>query len=143
MFLAHLPAGYLLSQRISNRFGFGTLIWIGLIGSVLPDFDLFYFYLIDGRQHPHHSYWSHIPAFWLIIFCVTILISVFGRHRRLTDISLILFPNIFLHLLLDSVAGGGIKWFYPITEINLALFTVPSTFFLVGLEFCFSLDLYF
>jgi len=63
MFIAHLPAGYMLSKGVValghlRRLGEQTkrrLIAAGMIGAIIPDIDLLYFYLIDHRQHGHHS----------------------------------------------------------------------------------------
>ena len=69
MFIAHLPAGYLLTRFVVVKrgmahipsFQYRTFMALGLIGSLLPDVDMLYFYLIDNRQHLHHGYWTHIP----------------------------------------------------------------------------------
>lgn len=52
MFIAHAPAGYLLSRAHPSLRKYA--MWI-VLGSVFPDIDMFYFYLIsDGTAH-HHS----------------------------------------------------------------------------------------
>lgn len=64
MLTAHLPAGYCLS-RVTGTSLPGALP-VMLLFSVLPDFDLLWFYLVDNRSIHHHRYWVHIPAFWLV-----------------------------------------------------------------------------
>ena len=32
----------------------GTLLWAAVMGGVLPDLDLIWFYLIDNRAFHHH-----------------------------------------------------------------------------------------
>tara|TARA_R110000868_G_scaffold10226_12_gene50135 strand:+ start:655 stop:852 length:198 start_codon:yes stop_codon:yes gene_type:complete len=65
MFIAHLPAGYLLTSAIQTRARNQSLSLLatGLVASVLPDADLLWFYLFDNRQHVHHAYITHTPAF--------------------------------------------------------------------------------
>jgi len=66
MFIAHLPAGYLLSRSLlaclplEQRVPLARrkLLAAGLIGSVLPDIDLIYFYLLADRLVGHHVYWT-------------------------------------------------------------------------------------
>ncbi len=75
MFIGHIPAGYLVSYSIikliknPNLSAHNTnqLLFIGIIAAAFPDISLFYFYLIDNRQHLHHSYWTHIPFYWAIM----------------------------------------------------------------------------
>ena len=67
MFIGHLPAGYVLTKTIQNRFHTQRFLWAGLVASVLPDIDIFYFYFVDNKQSLHHAYWIHIPLYWLLI----------------------------------------------------------------------------
>ena len=131
MFLAHMPAGYLastflLSKRSFQQSNTKWLLFAGLLGSVFPDFDMLYFYTIDNRQHGHHSYWTHIPFFWICIFAISYSIAIFLRSRILATSSTVFFTCILLHLALDSFAGGGIKWLYPITHTYFSIFSVPG-----------------
>lgn len=57
MFVAHLPAGYILSKFWKNK----TAQYFLLIGSILPDLDLLYFYTIGQRAVVHHAYPTHSP----------------------------------------------------------------------------------
>ncbi len=68
MFIAHLPAGYLLAKTIRLRTpGRKAVMTAALLGAIAPDLDLFYFYTLDGRQHHHHSYWTHYPSVWFAL----------------------------------------------------------------------------
>ena len=142
MFVAHAPAGYVLtsvllkhyapsldSHRIVNR-----LFWFGIVMSLLPDSDLFYFYLIDQCQHLHHSYWIHIPAYWLLICAGCAVISRILNKKLLLLATIILGANIFLHLILDTVVGY-ICWFYPFSSRAIAIFTVPARYSWWGFNF--------
>ncbi len=126
MFIAHLPAGFLLTRWLQNKFQTPRFLWVGLLASVLPDIDTLYFYLIDHRQTPHHEYWTHLPVFWLSIWVVIMIGNLFLRKRIVSLISLLFFSNIFLHLVLDTFVGG-ISWVYPWSTYSFSLVTVPAT----------------
>lgn len=130
MFIAHLPAGYLLTRFMQRKLGTTKYLWVGLVGSVLPDIDMLYFYLVDDRQTLHHHYWTHIPFLW---FCFAILLAaaaLMTRHRRtVAAAGLVFLANIFIHLVLDTIVGG-IAWlypFFPLYDSDLTLVTVPAT----------------
>ena len=124
MIVAHLPAGFLLTTALGGRTR--AQLAVGLAGSMAPDLDLLYFYTIDNCQHLHHSYWSHIPVFWLGL-TVLVTIAYLGARQPLflRPVLWLFLPNVFLHLLLDSVAGG-IRWLYPVSQKSYCLFSVPS-----------------
>ncbi len=134
MFIAHAPAGYCLTTLLLSTFvrpintrAYQDYLWIGLIASVLPDLDLAYFYLIDHRQHPHHTYITHIPIYW---FAGTLLLWSWGDllcNKRLMWGAVIICANVMLHLALDSVASR-IFWLHPISEAGMGLFHVPSQY---------------
>lgn len=125
MITAHLPAGYIVG-RTAKRYGVDRwLMAAALLGSVLPDFDLIWFYFIDGRAIHHHHYWVHIPGFWLIVATVTLL--ALRRWRpEFSPAARAFFAAIFVHLLLDTIAGS-IAWGWPFTDRLFELFTVPAT----------------
>ncbi|MGB8813100.1 MAG: metal-dependent hydrolase [Paracoccaceae bacterium] len=123
MILAHLPAGYVLSRSVGAARG--HLLWVALFASVLPDFDMFWFHLMDAGRIHHHRYWVHIPGFWLMIAAVA-LPAVFYVKRALFGAALIFFASIFIHLILDSV-GGGIMWLWPYDDRLISIVIVPAT----------------
>lgn len=102
---------------------------LGMAASVLPDLDLFYFYLIDGRQTLHHEYWTHIPIFWVALFGLAVLITPWvrgpGRGHKLLGIAFIVSMNALFHLALDTVAGG-IAWLYPYSTASYVLVEIPA-----------------
>jgi len=132
MFIAHLPVGYLITQAVMKRCGVRIrathpFLLAGLVASVFPDIDLLYFYLVDLRQHHHHTYWTHIPLFWLVTLAISFLVlkRVGNPSHRLP---LAIFGlNIFGHLLLDTVVGD-IWWLGPWVDQPYAMFTVPARF---------------
>lgn len=114
MFIAHLPAGYLLGVGLDSLKTRGVMA-AALIGSIFPDLDLFYFYLVDGRQHNHHSYWIHYPIVWVSLLAVT-GIWLFCRRRSYAALMAFVFSlGGVLHIFLDLFVGD-IKLFAPFSE---------------------------
>jgi len=127
MFIAHLPAGYLLTRFLQRKLKTPKYLWVGLLASVLPDFDLLYFYLVDHRQTLHHEYWIHLPVHWLSISLLAVVLLLFTKNRKYFLISTIFLGNIFLHLLLDTFVAG-ILWLYPFSRASFHLATVPARY---------------
>ncbi len=127
MFIGHLPAGYILTKSIQKKSKIKNYLFLGLIGSLLPDIDIFYFYFIDKRQHLHHDYWIHTPFYWLIIAFVSFGFIKLFRKPEFKIAALIFFSNIFLHLLLDTIVGK-INWLFPLTNKSIYLFNVPAIY---------------
>lgn len=127
MFIGHLPAGYIATKKLQETFHTSAYLWVGLIGSVFPDIDIIYFYLIDNRQTLHHSYWIHLPVFWLILASVTFLILYVLKKKDYMILAAFFYANIFLHLLLDTIVGK-VEWLYPITEKAYSFFEVPAIY---------------
>ena len=131
MFIAHLPAGYLCARLASNSansrsVGQATLVFWGvLVGSVLPDLDMLYFYLVDNRQTNHHLYWTHIPFFWGVFLGTLMLIGRLARSRLVSVLSISILAGVMVHLLLDTPVGG-IAWLYPFSAELLYLLEIPA-----------------
>jgi len=58
MFLAHILAGCMVSKTLLAQFHVHysktkLLLALGVLGSVCPDLDILYFYLMDHRHHSH------------------------------------------------------------------------------------------
>ncbi len=121
MFLAHAPAGYLLSKLNGLR---GRMVWFAVFASLIPDLDLLYFYLIDDKANVHHSYWTHIPAFWVLIYISVLTLCVGFKIKNSIYYSTVGFVCIMVHLLLDTVTGG-IHWSYPFNSNATSIVTVP------------------
>ncbi|KHD08073.1 hydrolase [Candidatus Thiomargarita nelsonii] len=129
MIIGHLPAGYVFSKLIANKLvsrkSQRLFVFVGVIGAIAPDFDMFYFHLIDNRQHHHHTYWSHYPILWLglLLFCSVWLPS----KKSAALLGLIFSVNGLIHMFLDSIVGD-IWWFAPFVDKPFALFTVPALY---------------
>lgn len=132
MFIAHLPAGFLLARRLVPRLARDSrrmrmLIAVCLVASVLPDIDILYFYLVDARQSLHHDYWTHIPAFWLLATFTAVALFRIARAPVPWPAVATLLAGVFLHLVLDTIAGG-IAWLYPYYAGRIGLIDVPARF---------------
>ncbi len=128
MILAHLPAGYLFAKWVQARgVSLRGLLAAGMAGSLAPDLDMVYFYLIDGRRHHHHTYWSHYPLVWGGLLLLSLLWMFCARGSRGAMLSLIFCASGFLHLILDSLVGD-IWWFAPFVDRPYSLFTVQARF---------------
>ena len=129
MFIAHLPAGYLLTRFIQDkaRNPSRSLMWVGLLASIFPDFDLLYFYLIDNRQTEHHRYFVHMPITWLILAGLAWLLLFLTKKTRYSIYIVVALANLLLHLCLDSVAAN-IYWLYPLSETPVNLVEVPARY---------------
>lgn len=125
MFIAHLPAGYVLTKMVQKKTSTIKYLFIGLIGSIFPDTDLLYFFLIDNQQHLHHGYWIHIPFYWMLISITTFSIIWIFKKRNYYVPATIFFLSVFLHLILDTLVGK-IEWAQPFTKHAFFLFDVPA-----------------
>jgi len=126
MFIGHLPAGFLLTRWLQERLQTTKFLWVGLVASVFPDIDMLYFYLIDDRQTLHHQYWTHLPLVWIALWLLMIMAAKILKNRTVYLVTMIVFANIVLHFILDSIVGG-IGWLYPFVDYDVSLFSVPTT----------------
>ncbi len=132
MFIGHLPAGYVTAKLLLKYFknsGVSARFFVlaGALGAVAPDFDMFYFYLVDNRQHNHHTYWPHYPGLWLVLLSLASLWFKFAHQKIRPVLALIFSIGGFVHILLDTIVGD-IWWFAPFIDKPFALFTVPALY---------------
>ncbi len=132
MFIGHVPAGFLwteffmtVSKQATIVLPRSRILLIGICSSLIPDLDLFYFYIIDHRKNLHHSYWTHIPLFWIAAFSIWILAAYAFKQSKLLAVGIISGSNILLHLALDTITGK-IGWLYPFSNIDIVLVNVPA-----------------
>lgn len=130
MFIAHLPAGYLLADPLARRLAppnatrrhARALLLAGLAASVAPDLDLLWFFFVDGRSVHHHRYATHLPLAWAALGLAAALLA-----RRLLPAALpfiaVITAGGLLHLLLDTMTGE-IRWLWPLTSEGFHLLTV-------------------
>ncbi len=123
MIVAHLPAGYLTARAAGARRG--PVLAAALIGSVLPDADLLWFYLVDHRRVVHHLYWTHVPGFWMIVALI-VLPAIWWMGRAWFTVAAVFLASIMIHLAMDTFVGG-IMWLWPFDDRLFRLFEVPQS----------------
>lgn len=128
MFIAHLPAGYLLLKALRPKKERHFLLWaVGLFFSIAPDLDLFWFYLVSDRRIPHHQYITHQPWLWAALFGAGLLLSLILRKPSWRIYLGVGFAAIMLHLVLDSIAGE-IYWLAPFSYFHFNAVPVPARY---------------
>ena len=133
MFIAHLPAGYILAKYLEKRISphyltkkaFFSAV---LIGAVFPDIDLFYFYLIDNRSVHHHKYFLHWFSFWIPIFVIALSAFKFSLFKQSITLFLSLFAGAaLLHICLDTFVGD-VWLFAPFIDRAYVFFEVTNRY---------------
>jgi hypothetical protein len=132
MFIGHLPAGYITSKLLYPRFISQNVmsnhfLLAGALGAIAPDLDMVYFYLVDHRQHHHHTYMPHYPIIWVTMLFLSIISFRIPRNPYNSSLAVIFFLNGVIHMLLDSIVGD-IWWFAPLAGKQFAFFTVPALY---------------
>lgn len=133
MLTAHAPAGYILSRAaLSSGLLPATLsprlvMTTGVCAAILPDLDMIYFYTIDARQHLHHSYWTHIPMFWVGMCFIVIAVLFAVRQAKYAPLVVLAAGNILVHCFLDTVVAG-ILWHKPFVHTYTVLVEVPNIY---------------
>ena len=118
MIIGHLPAGYLAARGLSLRYGSRALFLGVIIGAVLPDLDMLWFFLVDQGSHHHHGYLTHRPLVWALILAVGAL----TRNLAILGLGL----GGLLHMLLDTTLGQ-IAWLWPLSDAAHPLIEVTAT----------------
>ncbi|MCQ8781905.1 metal-dependent hydrolase [Mangrovibrevibacter kandeliae] len=128
MFVAHVPAGYIVAAPLADRLGrrHRAALGIGLVAAVLPDIDLLYFYAFANRHVSHHDYWTHTPLAWVAAGIVIAVVLIMANRRRWLPLLGIALLNVELHFVLDSLAAD-IRWLYPLSPVRYELVHVPLT----------------
>ena len=127
MFIAHLPAGYLLTKALPPAKKKRSLLITGLFFAVVPDLDLFWFYLVSARQIPHHQYVTHWPLLWVAVFSFALLVSFVLQRPAMRPYLGIGFAAVILHLALDSIAAE-IYWLAPFSYKYINLVHIPAKY---------------
>jgi LexA-binding, inner membrane-associated putative hydrolase len=136
MFVAHLPAGYLVGAATAGRWPVAHFrnAWCAvLLGSIAPDLDLFYYYLVSDRSINHHVYPTHVPIVWLMV-SFTVAFCLWRAPPRWRIVWALFCTGWLLHLVLDTVAGH-IWWLWPWVTTPYVLIEVPRRFDLWWLNF--------
>lgn len=129
MFIAHLPAGYLVSRFINRSGSRNNLTWTliaGMLGGIFPDIDLLYLYLLDATPQHHHTYWTHLPIAWLGIG-VLAWVAARQRSTAFRQALAAFLLGWMSHLWLDSITGD-IWWLYPLIDRPYSLTQVHAVY---------------
>jgi inner membrane protein len=124
MFIGHLPGAYLAFRVCAPRSLPRVAFAAGMIGSVAPDLDLFWFYFVDMRAHHHHEYMLHRPALWAALLVVALALR--GPDRRWPVVLAAFAAGALVHMGLDTIAGK-IGWLWPFSDWARPLVVVPPT----------------
>ncbi len=126
MTFGHLSAGYITSKLLFKEFEHQSvyskafMFW-GLFGSIAPDFDMLYFFLVKHTLSDHHKYFAHFPLFWLTLLLISLFWLQLHRHRNQNPAAAFIFTlNGFIHTILDTVTGE-IWWFAPFVNKPFSL----------------------
>lgn len=151
MFVAHIPAGYLTGRYLHSCFAASGVtvtcfVLAAVIGAIVPDLDLFYFFLIDHRRTPHHLYWPHFPLVWVLLLAASAVWLAAARRKAVAALAVVFCIGGFGHLLLDTIVAD-IHWGAPFVHGAFSLFTVPALYkpwwlnFILHWSFAFELVL--
>jgi inner membrane protein len=137
MLIAHAPAGYLITRILSrtifkkyvhpertDRF-YQVLMFTGIIGGIFPDFDFLYQFFFDSKVATHHSYITHIPVFWISIWCMFVLLGKIRNDIRISIVGTTLCASALFHLVCDTLTGV-IYWFYPLSGRSVNILKVAD-----------------
>jgi hypothetical protein len=118
MFLAHLPAAFLLGAVIKQhwptaltRAGWAAL----LLGSIAPDADWLYFLSTRQALDHHHECAPHLPMVWLgasVVVALALALALRRAPRRYQALAAMASLGWLSHLLLDGLVGE-LWWFAP------------------------------
>lgn len=124
MLIAHLPAGYCLA-RLGQKHIYTWPILPTVMGSIVPDLDMLWFYLVDSSIH-HHKLPPHLPIYWFVGLAFVALVLWLTQHKSGLLYLAGFTAGLFLHLILDSLFAP-IWWLYPLIDQPLELFQIPAT----------------
>ena len=117
MIIGHLPAGYLAAVAVALRFPSRAVFAGIVVGAVLPDVDMLWFWLIDSSTHHHHLI-THRPVIWISLFVFALAL----RSPALIGVA----TGALLHMLLDTTLGH-IAWAWPLSDHTITLIEVQPT----------------
>ncbi|KMW60503.1 membrane protein [Candidatus Rhodobacter oscarellae] len=124
MIIGHLPSTYLAFRFLTPKSWPRSFVLGGVIGGVVPDIDMLWFFTIGAQQVHHHNYLTHRPALWVGLLIAALL---FGWSRgRMPALVIGLALGAVLHVVLDSVAGN-IAWAWPLSDHAHPLVVVEAT----------------
>ncbi len=110
--------GHFLQQMEESAEQKKKIMQVALIGSILPDLDMLYWFWVNGAVD-HHLFYTHIPAFYCILVPIFVLCKLSKSSRFIGNLILTLWIALMSHAVLDTVVSG-ILWTFPFTGIDEA-----------------------
>jgi len=129
MLFAHLPVGYLVTHALIKKakLKFNPFwIGLGLIASEIPDLGIIYQFFIGKMYESHRYYLTNLPVFYLTIFLIVVIVNCFIKKTWLKYANIIVFANIFVHLIIDT-GFYGIRWLWPFYPKLIAIYNIDGT----------------
>jgi inner membrane protein len=126
MIIGHLPVGYFTTRYLIKKLKLPlNKFWLllGLAGAIIPDLDYIYWILSNSQKQTHRGYFSGYPLFYLTFLLVFVIVNCFFKKKILSRGIIVVFCNIFIHFLLDTVFYG-VKWFYPFYNRYIGIYNV-------------------
>lgn len=122
MIFSHAPLGFIITystskiwkEKLTKRETF-WIFFIGILFSIFPDVDLFYYYFISSGE-THRALITHTPFLYILLSLVVFLIGFIFKRSFVKLVALVVLLTSFSHLLLDSL-GSGIAWLYPYNDL--------------------------
>lgn len=129
MLIGHLPAGYFISRYIikKNHLPLNkTWIGLGLLGAVLPDFDLIYPIFFNSSIASHRMLLTNIPLLWLFLALICQFAYLIWKRIWIKYATFLIFANVFFHFILDT-PFVGVKWLWPFYDKLIGIYNVGLT----------------
>ncbi|MBU1130604.1 metal-dependent hydrolase [Patescibacteria group bacterium] len=136
MIIGHLPVGYFTTRYLIKKLKLPlkpVCLGLGLLAAVIPDLDYIYWILSDSQELTHRGLITGMPFFYLTLFIISVIIYCFYKKKWLKAVISIIFINISIHLLIDTVFYG-IQWLYPFSEIYIGIYNVGGYGSGVGIQ---------
>jgi len=128
MIIGHLPVGYFATRFLIKKLGLPlNKIWlgIGIFAAIIPDLDYIYWILSNSQAVTHRGLVTTKPFLYLILLLIFVTVYCFYKKSWLKMGIIIIFSNIFLHFLLDTVFYG-IQWLYPLSDSYFGIYNVSG-----------------
>lgn len=133
MIFAHGPVGMLATAALKPALrqvipqvvhrNWMRLLWIGFLGGIIPDLDLFYYYLIDASES-HRTFITHTPLPYLVLLVIALVWWSMRRHRW-AAYGIVFAIGALSHIGADMLASE-VRLLYPFTNIYIGLGDIPA-----------------
>lgn len=126
MIIGHLPVGYFINRYLIKKLKLPlNKVWLGLgiLAALLPDLDYAYWIFSNSQNNTHRGYVTGYPLFYLTLFLLSVIIYSLIKKIWLKSAIIVIFINIFIHFVLDTVFYG-IKWLYPLSGAYVGIYNV-------------------